>query len=79
MSNGLETCLYWANKVSALSDDRGMAAIKVVYHPYEAYWKAEASWSDCTQLQYCADYAPEAIDGLLKKIMEFARELNADS
>lgn len=49
----LEEALYKAKKVSAASENRGMASVKIHYHPYEAKWCIECSWSDNSHLE-CA-------------------------
>lgn len=42
----VEELMWLANQVSANSENRGMAAFTLKFHPYHACWYATISWSD---------------------------------
>jgi hypothetical protein len=64
-NSDIEKALFMAQKISALSTDKGMADIKILYHPYESHWIAKCSWSDCSEITAIS----ESVSGCVIKIM----------
>lgn len=57
----LDLIRHKANGISSICDDRGMAAVKLLYHPYEANWQASVSWSDDSSIARTDDSVEQAL------------------
>ena len=70
----LEEARQRGTSVSSVCEDRGMAAIKLFWHPYESVWVASCSWSDNSEIREQSENVVEAADALIDALaIEYCR------